>query len=323
MSKNTEGSEASPTSANSQEPKRGRPTGQLRIPCVSGKEFLPYAHSAPAEQTAWTVYCGDARSVLDQFEDESVDCIVTSPPYYWQRDYEAGAQEIGKEQSIAGYVGAVSEVMTEVRRVLKPTGTAWLNLGDSYYNAKGKPHGSDPKHQARMLARRQLRAVDGPGLGLPRKSLIGIPWRVALALQEDGWTLRSDIIWHRRSAMPEPTSKDRPWRKHEHLFMLVKSVSYYFSRDALGTEEDVWDIAPERWSPTRGEHYAPYPAELVKRCIEAGCPPGGVVLDPFAGAGTTLAAAWELGRESIGIDLSDSFCKVIAGRMASVTAEAA
>lgn len=282
---------------------------------MSGKPTSPFAQSSPGEEPAWTIYSGDAQIVLDQLEDESVDCMVTSPPYYWQRDYEAGEHEIGKEPSIAGFVGAITDVMTEVRRVLKPTGTAWLNLGDSYYNAKGKPHGSDPKHQARMLARRQLRAVDGPGLGLPRKSLIGIPWRVALALQEDGWTLRSDIIWHRKTAMPEPTSKDRPWRRHEHIFMLVKSVRYHFDREALGGEEDVWDIPPERWSAARGEHYAPYPSELVDRCLRTGCPSGGVVLDPFAGGGTTLVVARDLGLRGIGIDLSEAFCEVMARRM--------
>lgn len=159
------------------------PAGQLEIPRMPSKPARPFAQSATGEQPAWTIFRGDAQSILGQLDDESVDCMVTSPPYYWQRDYEAGAQELGKEPSIAGFVGAITDVMTEVRRVLKPCGTAWLNLGDSFYNAKGKPHGQDPKHKARMLARRQLRAVDGPGLGLPRKSLIGIPWR--------GWRLRS------------------------------------------------------------------------------------------------------------------------------------
>jgi DNA modification methylase len=287
---------------------------------MSSNPLSPFARSAAREEPAWTIYRGDAQTVLGQIEDESIDCMITSPPYFWQRDYEAGEQEIGREPSIAGFVGAVTDVMTEVRRVLKSTGTAWLNLGDSYYNAKGKPHGSDPKHRARMLARRQLRAVDGPGLGLPRKSLIGIPWRVALALQEDGWTLRSNIIWHRKTAMPEPSSKDRPWRRHEQIFLLVKSVRYHFDREGLGGMEDVWDIPPARWSAARGEHYAPYPPELVKRCLLAGCPKKGVVLDPFAGGGTTLATARELGLNAIGIDLSQTFCDVIAKRMRETTA---
>jgi DNA modification methylase len=275
---------------------------------------VPFA-TASGDGPAWTLHQGDATRVLSELPDASVDCVVTSPPYYWQRDYEAGEQEIGKEATIAGYVGAITEVMAGVKRVLKPSGVLFLNIGDSYYNAKGRPHGSDPKHQARMLARRQLRAVDGPGLGLPRKSLIGIPWRVALNMQEDEWTLRADIIWHRKTAMPEPTSKDRPWRKHEHVFMFAKNVRYYFERSGLHGDEDVWEISPERWSATRGEHFAPYPTELVRRCLETGCPEGGVVLDPFAGGGTTMAVAQDMGLESIGIELSKEFCGVIQRRL--------
>lgn len=289
--------------------------GQLRIPYVSGEAIRPHAESAAGTTPSWAIYRGDAYAVLDQLEDASVDCVVTSPPYYWQRDYGAGEQEIGKEPSIEAFVVAIVRAMAEVRRVLNPSGTAWLNLGDTYYNAKGRPHGEDPKHQARMIARRQLRAVDGPGLGLPRKSLIGIPWRVALALQEDGWTLRSDIIWHRKTALPEPTSKDRPWRKHEHVFLLAKSPEYHFDRAAVAGEEDVWEIPPERRSAARGEHFAPYPTALVRRCLSAGCPSGGVVLDPFAGGGTTLTVAQELGLHSIGIELSRSYCDVIAQRL--------
>lgn len=240
--------------------------------------------------------------------------MVTSPPYFWQRDYGVDGQ-IGMEPQIDGFVKNIVEAMRGVWHVLTPTGVAFLNLGDSYYNAKGKPHGVDRKHAARMLARKQLRAVDGPGLGLPRKSLIGIPWRVALALQEDGWTLRSDIIWVRRTAMPEPTAKDRPWRHHEHVFMLVKDVRYAFDRNGLGAEEDVWQIEPERNAATRGKHYAPYPRELARRCLAIGCPPEGVALDPFAGGGTTMEVAREMGLHSIGIDLNPTFCDVMASRL--------
>jgi DNA modification methylase len=295
--------------------RNGRPADRIPILRVTRTPPSPFAQSDAEETPAWKIFRGDAEAVLKQLDDASIDCMVTSPPYFWQRDYAAGKEEIGKEPSIAGYVGAITDVMSEVRRVLKPTGTAWLNLGDSYYNAKGKPHGSDPKHQARNHARRQLRAVDGPGLGLPRKSLIGIPWRVALSLQEEGWTLRSDIVWHRKTSMPEPTSKDRTWGRHEHIFLLVKSAKYHFNRKGLDLEEDVWDIAPERQSAARGEHYAPYPPELVRRCLRAGCPPDGIVLDPFAGGGTTLVAARELGRSAIGIDLSKPFCELMARRM--------
>ena len=181
----------------------------------------PYAQSHPDASPSWRVYCDDAREILHQFPAESIDCVVTSPPYYWQRDYGVDGQ-LGMEPTVQGFVDNLRAVFAGVSHVLRPTGVVFLNLGDTYYNAKGRPHGRDGKHTARHLARRQLRAVDGPGLGLPRKSLLGIPWRVALALADDGWTLRSEIIWVRRSAMPEPTAHDRPWRQHEHLFLFSK-----------------------------------------------------------------------------------------------------
>jgi DNA modification methylase len=272
--------------------------------------------SAPADRGAprWSVHCADARAALRGLPPASVHCVVTSPAYYWQRDYGAVGQ-FGQEPTVEAYVAHLVEVFREVRRVLRDDGVAFLNLGDTYYSAKGKPHGRDDKHRARQLARRTLRAVDGPGLGVPRKSLLGIPWRVALALAEDGWTLRSDIIWWRKSSMPEPSAHDRPWRQYEHVFMLVKGTRYHFDRAALGADEDVWLIEPDRRSAARGLHFAPFPRALVRRCLDIGCPPGGLVLDPFAGGGTTLAVAREMGHDSIGIDVSERFCDFITEQM--------
>ena len=216
----------------------------------------PSIHAAGSRSgRSWTLIEGDCREQLSLLEPESVDCVVTSPPYYWQRDYEVDGQ-IGMEASIQGFVDNIAGSMDSLRAALKPTGTVFLNLGDTYYNAKGRPHGEDAKHKSRRMS--MLRAVDGPGLGLPRKSLIGIPWRVALAMQMQGWTLRSDIIWMRKSSIPEPTAKDRPWRKYEHIFMFTKATKYYFDRSALKGEEDVWFIEPERNSMARGTHFAPY-----------------------------------------------------------------
>ncbi len=280
----------------------------------------PYAQSPPDVKPWWHVYCGDSREILAALPAGSADCVVTSPPYYWQRDYGVDGQ-IGMEPTVQGFVDNIVSVFEGVHQVLSPTGVVFLNLGDTFYNAKGRPHGRDTKHTARHLARRQLRAVDGPGLGLPRKSLLGIPWRVALAMAEAGWTLRSEIIWYRRSSMPEPTAMDRPWRNHEHLFLFSKSVKYHFDRSGLGGQEDVWEIEPERRSASRGEHYAPYPEALVHRCLSAGCPDAGTVLDPFAGGGTTLAVAQRLGMNSIGVDLNASFCDVMVRRMGGVTPE--
>jgi DNA modification methylase len=262
----------------------------------------------------WKLFNGDALKILQKLPSHSVNCVVTSPPYYSQRDYGVEGQ-YGMEPTIDEFVQNLRSTFAEVRRVLMPDGVVFLNLGDTYYSAKGRPHGKDLKHRSRRLP--GLRAVDGPGLGLPRKSLIGIPWRVALALQDDGWTLRSDIIWARNSFMPEPTAKDRPWRTHEHVFLFSQQPRYYFDRSLLEEgEEDVWYIEPDRNAASRGVHYAPFPSELVSRCIRLGCPEGGVVLDPFVGGGTTIYESLNMGRGAIGIELSQEFCALIRQQMA-------
>lgn len=264
----------------------------------------------------WSVHRGDSRTVLSAMKAESVHCVVTSPPYYWQRDYEAAGQ-IGHEATIQAYVDALVQTFRELRRVLRDDGVFFLNLGDTYYSAKGRPHGKDSKHNGRQMMRKQLRAVDGPGLGLPRKSLIGIPWRVALALQSDDWTLRSTIIWRRPGSMPEPTARDRPWRCYEHIFMFSKGPRYYFDRSGLQGEEDIWTFLARPENP--GAHFAPYPRELVHRCLAVGCPPEGVVLDPFVGSGTTMVAALESGRDAIGIELNHRYCRFTAQRIRDET----
>lgn len=271
----------------------------------AGSAYAVGAHNGQQ----WSLYQGDCRDVLPMLTPSSIDSVVTSPPYYWQRDYDVSGQ-FGMEPTIDGFVHNLVETFAVLKPALKATGTVFLNLGDTYYNAKGRPHGVDDKHRRRRMT--VLRAVDGPGLGLPRKSLIGIPWRVALALQADGWTLRSDIIWERKNPMPEPTAHDRPWRKFEHIFMFTKGVRYYFDRDQLKGDEDVWTIEPDRNSIARGTHYAPYPRELVRRCIAVGCPEGGTVLDPFVGGGTTMSVALAEGRSAVGIELSKDFCEHVA-----------
>ena len=261
-----------------------------------------------------TLHHGDALDVLKTMDSESVDCIVTSPPYFGLRDYGVDRQ-IGAEASPAEFVETLRAVFTEARRVMADDGTLWLNLGDSY----------DRKS----------------------KNLLGIPWRVAFALQDDGWILRSDIIWHKRTAMPESV-KDRPTNAHEHLFLFAKSPRYYYDADAIaeplsevtvadiarrktlnnkGTlggvradlgrsrseyvradgmrnSRDVWTIATQ---PFPGAHFATFPPELPERCIQAGCKPGGTVLDTFSGSGTTGMAAAKHGRRYVGIDLNHEY----------------
>jgi DNA modification methylase len=261
-------------------------------------------------EIAWEVHVGDVRAVLATFAAERFACSVTSPPYYWQRDYRVDGQ-IGKEPRIQDYVMAIADAMDEVRRVLKQDGVLFLNLGDTYYSAKGQPKGNDPKNRARRFG---LRAVDASGLGVPRKTAIGIPWRVALEMIERGWILRSPIVWRRQGSLPEPTAKDRPWRTYEMIFMFAKSPRYYFDRDSLGAEEDVWTISA-RPKNNNGLHSAAFPDELVERCIKIGCPEVGEVLDPFAGSGTVLRVAAELGHPAVGIDISMDYCEYAAKQL--------
>lgn len=262
--------------------------------------------------TSYRLLTSDVRVGLAALPAASVSSIVTSPPYYWQRDYDVDGQ-IGHEASIEGYVSALAAAFREAKRVLADDGTFFLNLGDAYYNAKGRPHGHDPKHSARLMARKRLRAVDGPGLGLPRKSLIGLPWRVALALQADGWVLRSAIIWQRPNALGEPTGKDRPWRTYENVFLFSKGPRYFFDRAGLGGSEDVWTIQARPENPHA--HCAPFPVELVERCLACGCPPGGTVLDPFMGSGTTMVAAFRTGRSVVGVELKNDYAVLAERRL--------
>ena len=249
--------------------------------------------------------------MLKKLEPGFVDCIVTSPPYFWLRDYGVEGQ-IGLEETVDGYVKALVGIMSQARRVLKPEGVAFLNLGDTYYSGKGESHGQDAKSKKRRFG---LRAVDksgGLGIGLQRKSLIGIPWRVALALAKDEWVLRSAIIWHRKNRLPESV-RDRPCRSYEHVFMLAKSRRYHFAKaksKLLGGEidEDLWTI-PVQPRPNGGLDTAPFPDELVERCLDIGCPAEGVVLDPFVGSGTTVRVAVSTERSGIGIDLNEAFCR--------------
>jgi hypothetical protein len=206
--------------------------------------------------------------------------------------------------------------MDNVRGVLHRSGLLFLVLGDTYYSAKGQPQGHDRKHGGRRF--RVVRAVDTMGLGVPKKTAIGIPWRVALEMVSRGWVLRCPIIWHKPGITPESNARDRPWRTYETVFMFSKSRSYHFSRAALRSrrQEDIWSI-PARSKAGR-EHGAVFPPELVRRCLEIGCPEGGEVLDPFAGSGTTLKVALEMGMNATGIEIKPSYCTTMAKELAQL-----
>jgi DNA modification methylase len=317
-----------------------------------------------------TLYGGDCREVLASLPADSVDCVVTSPPYWGLRDYGSDGQ-LGLERTPEEYVANLVQVFQEVRRVLKPSGTCWLNLGDSYASS-GSTNGNQslaaladkwaPNATPRTPNRDDRGEVPRPPktmpAGLKPKDLVGIPWRVAFALQADGWYLRSDIIWSKPNPMPESVT-DRPTKSHEYLFLLTKSPRYFFDADAVRepnvepTSNGGWQNAirqgdPDRYQgryipnkteggaggskfmrgehvhtggrnirsvwtiatrPYPGAHFAVFPPELPERCIKAGSPTLGVVLDPFGGSGTVGMVANRLSRRAILIDLNPEYLK--------------
>ena len=232
---------------------------------------------------------------LKTLPDESVNSIVKSPPYFGQRDYGSDAQ-IGLEETIQEYISSLVEIFHEARRVLRSDGTFWLNIGDNYVGATSqhKEGGSQGKNS--RYSRKHMNGIPTTGrsarnkafyaMGLPMKSLVGIPWRVAFALQSDGWVLRSDIIWHRPSA--SESVKDRPTHAHEYIFMFAKGYKYYYDRSQMLTEtganrQSVWRLTGTAF---RGMHCATFPPELIEPVILTSCPEKGIVLDPFGGSGT-------------------------------------
>jgi DNA modification methylase len=272
-------------------------------PCIENATW----HGTSIEGPSWGIYSGDSKQELGKLPDKSINCIVTSPPYYWLRDYGMDGQ-MGLEDTIEEYVQSLANVMSEAHRVLRKDGVLFLNIGDTYYSGKGASQGKDRKSKKRRFG---LRAVDksgGMGIGLQRKSIIGIPWRVAIEMSTRGWVLRSPIIWHRENRLPEHV-RDRPGRSYEYVFMFVKDRKYFFNKQPLidqKVEEDMWTIAAK--PKTNSIDTAPYPDELVRRCLEIGCPPEGVVLDPFLGSGTTMRVALSMGHQAIGIELNEEYC---------------
>ena len=268
--------------------------------CVTGKT---------PSGAAWTVWQGDALTTLRLLEPDNYHCVITSPPYYWLRDYGVDGQ-LGQEETVAGYIEAINRVMDETFRVLRSDGVLFLNLGDTYYSGKGESQGTDPKSRKRRFGLRSVDKSGGMGIGLRQKTQIGIPWRVALEMIGRGWILRSPIIWYGKKSLLEAVI-DRPRRSYEHVFMFVKERKYYFHRQNLQDKtelEDMWTIVA-RPKSTNGLDTAPFPDELVQRCLDIGCPPCGSVLDPFAGGGTTLRVAVKSGRSATGIDLNPKFCQ--------------
>lgn len=290
------------------------------------------------------ILIGDCIDRLRELPDGFVNTCVTSPPYWGLRDYGVDGQ-IGLEETPDAYVERMVAVFREVKRVLRDDGTLWLNLGDSYASS-----GSGRQGTKGQRADRRFTADTAGGLshGLKAKDLVGIPWRVAFALQADGWYLRSDIIWHKPNAMPESV-RDRPTKAHEYIFLLTKSDRYYYDHESV-REAIQSDRSPSRkakrtgtgrkelrptgkpydgtgdtrsrrtvWSvptrPFKGAHFATFPPELIEPCVLAGCPEGGIVLDPFFGAGTTGVVSKEFVRNYVGIELNADYAQIAQERL--------
>jgi len=242
-----------------------------------------------------TVQHSDALKLLKALPDESINSIVTSPPYFAQRDYGEKGQ-IGLEMDSQDYIDALVSVFCEARRVLRADGTFWLNIGDNYVGATSQHREGGSQGKNSRYSRKHMNGIPTSGRsernkafyakGLPMKSLVGMPWRVAFALQNDGWVLRSDIIWHRPTA--SESVKDRPTHAHEYVFMFSKKQWYYYDRSAMLTDtganiQSVWRVTG---TPFTGAHFATFPPELIEPIILASCPEDGIVLDPFGGSGT-------------------------------------
>lgn len=331
-------------------------------------------------QVSDKIVVSDSVEYLRSLPDCCVDCCVTSPPYYGLRDYGVEGQ-IGLEATPDEYIRRLLNVFREVRRVLKPSGTLWVNIGDSYAGSgKGAWKNKDASKEVYIpnLGDPQTR-MPNTWDGIKPKDLIGIPWMLAFALRADGWYLRQDIIWSKPNGMPESV-RDRCGKSHEYIFLLSKSSRYYFDADAIKTpakdstirrvaqdvehqtgsartlktngtmkaviggrkrqkqneslapddpmkrnnsfreyeykpyanKRSVWEVPTK---PFKEAHFAVYPPKLIVDCIKAGCPEGGVVLDPFMGSGTTALVARKLNRHFVGCELNPEYAQIAVDRL--------
>lgn len=260
------------------------------------------------------IFKGDALHILSRLPSESVQCVITSPPYWGLRDYNIDGQ-IGLEKTLPQYINRLVAIFSEVKRVLKNDGVFWLNIGDGYTSGNRGWRAPDKKNPARAMNIRPNTPA-----GLKPKDLIGIPWRLAFALQQDGWFLRSDIVWYKPNAMPESV-KDRPTRAHEYVFLLTKAEKYYYDYEAVKEKNgnkkrnrrSVWSINTQPFSEA---HFATFPTSLIEPCILAGSSIGDYVLDPFFGSGTVGIVCQQHSRHYIGIELHPDYFDMAFNRLA-------
>lgn len=321
--------------------------------------------------TQHTILVGQVMDHLRSLPDGSVNCIVTSPPYYGLRDYGVEGQ-IGLEKTPQEYIAKLVDVFSECRRILTKDGTAWINIADTYSEGKARHPGERDRAVGALRFNNDASRCTAPGI--KPKNLLGIPWRLAFALQDEGWNLRQDIIWSKPNPMPQSVT-DRCTTSHEYIFMLSKSQRYWSDMaairdpststakqkvpagwdqgdghhgavhrdgraskkrtirpcDARGggqgsgemsyptdtkNKRSVWEIPLQ---PFPEAHFATFPEAIPSLCIRAGCPVGGIVLDPFAGSGTTGMVARALGRNAILIELNPEYIPLIRRRISSVT----
>lgn len=291
---------------------------------------------------------GNCLDKLKELPDQSINTCITSPPYWGLRDY-GEYKQLGMEDTPEEFVENLVQVFREVKRVLRDDGTVWLNLGDSYCGTGNKGNYTDPKHKEGRNG--QKIALNNKIEGFKSKDLVGIPWRVAFALQQDGWYLRQDIIWHKPNPMPESV-KDRCTKAHEYIFLLSKSPKYYFDNEvikedsaessknrlkqnianqkgsdrvpgknngnmkAVGGDKrnkrSVWTVTTK---PFKGAHFATFPMDLIDPCVLAGCPENGTVLDPFGGSGTTGIVASNHNRKAVLIELNTEYIEIAKQRI--------
>jgi DNA modification methylase len=279
-------------------------------------EFEVQAHrlgaGAPVDLGRSALIGGDALAVLSALPANSIQTVVTSPPYWSLRDYGIGGQ-IGLEESVYSFVDHLADVFDQVFRVLIRDGTLWLNIGDSYTSGNRGWRAPDRKNPARAMSLRPPTPE-----GLKDKDLIGVPWRLAFALQDRGWYLRSEVIWRKPNAQPESV-KDRPTRDHEQLFLFSKAEKYKYDVHAVKGPNGrrlrtVWDISTRPRREASG-HFATFPDDLVDRCLRITSEPGDLVLDPFLGSGTTALVAGRLGRRFLGIELHPDYLEMSRHRL--------
>jgi len=261
---------------------------------------------------------GDSSQMIQDLPDNFYSSCVTSPPYWGKRDYGYNGQ-VGAEFEMQDYIENIVSIFRNVRNKLKSDGTLWLNIGDSYTSGNRTWRAEDKKNPARGMSYRPPTPI-----GLKPKDLIGIPWKVAFALQADGWYLRSDIIWYKPNCQPESV-KDRPTQSHEYIFLFSKSEKYYYDSESirepavekgkLRNKRTVWQVNTEPFSEA---HFAAFPEELINPIILASTRPNDFVLDPFFGSGTVGAVCKKMKRKFHGIELKDEYIEIAKRRISHV-----